>query len=353
MNTSQRALIIGDIHGCWDELRDLLDAAALTSEDRIISVGDMVDRGPASEQVWRFFAEHSQTDAIVGNHEQKCLRWHRGELRPALSQRITRRQHGEAAWAEACAWFATLPRSLDVANVRVVHGFWQPGRSLEEQHPTVLTGTMSGAKRVAKLPRSWYELYDGDRPLVVGHAIYHDDGSPLIWRDRVYGVDTGCVHGMTLTGILVPEMRIVSVPSRGDHWRALRDDHADLRFAGMTPDRLEWDAARSVADALRIQGHDAAAEKAAEIDRMLADAAREEARLLAAVEAAHAAALAALPAGWTDLAPSEQGRLYARAIGATPLKSLLHRRRQTGAVDLRGSWKRPAAFLRFAATITE
>ena len=41
-----RTLIIGDIHGCYDELRDLLEVAAVAADDVVVSVGDLVDRGP-------------------------------------------------------------------------------------------------------------------------------------------------------------------------------------------------------------------------------------------------------------------------------------------------------------------
>ena len=221
----ERTLVIGDIHGCFEELLDLIALAGLGERDRIVSVGDMVDRGPHSLEVWRFFKEHPSALAIRGNHEQKCLRWHRGELEPALSQRICRAQHGEAAWAEAMDYFATLPRWIDLEEALVVHGFWHPGQLLQEQHPSVLTGTMSGARRVSRLGRPWYELYDGPKPLIVGHLIY-DGPRPLVWQDRVYGLDTGCVHGQRLTGLLLPDFEIVSVPARANHWSKIKQQWA-------------------------------------------------------------------------------------------------------------------------------
>jgi len=71
-----RTLIIGDIHGCIDELRALCDQVG---PDRIVSVGDMVDRGPDSEATWRFFAEDERASAIVGAKRrfQGSLPWRR------------------------------------------------------------------------------------------------------------------------------------------------------------------------------------------------------------------------------------------------------------------------------------
>ena len=50
MNT----LVIGDIHGCYDELQTLLDKAGLSSGDKIVAVGDIVDRGPETPEVLGF-----------------------------------------------------------------------------------------------------------------------------------------------------------------------------------------------------------------------------------------------------------------------------------------------------------
>jgi len=332
-----RTLIIGDIHGCIDELKELVDRVG---PDRVVSVGDMVDRGPDSPAVWRFFAEREDADAVLGNHEQKCLRWHRGELPPALSQRITRKQHGtEAAWAEACAWFASLPRWIELDDVLVVHGFWQPGLSVEEQHPSVITGTMSGEKRVDRLDRPWYELYDGDKPLVVGHAIY-DEANPLVHEDRVFGLDAGCVHGLRLTGLVVPDFQLVSVPARADHWTAVKAEHPDLRFAGVAPVKLEWAAARKLLPILR--GNPLGAAKAAELGRLLADADAAAVRLLTQVEAEHAAAEAKLEPGY-------DGSAYAQAIRGSRIARLLHVRRTQGFTreDLEAKWRRPAGLVAY------
>ena len=45
----------------------------------------------------------------------------------------------------------------------------------------------------------------------------------MVWRDRVFGLDTGACHGHTLTGLLLPERRLISVPARADHWAYVRD----------------------------------------------------------------------------------------------------------------------------------
>ncbi|MBV6452010.1 MAG: Bis(5'-nucleosyl)-tetraphosphatase, symmetrical [Anaerolineales bacterium] len=53
-----QTLVVGDIHGCFDEFQALLDKAGLTDDDSIVSVGDCVDRGPDTPVVLRFFQEN-------------------------------------------------------------------------------------------------------------------------------------------------------------------------------------------------------------------------------------------------------------------------------------------------------
>ena len=77
-------LIVGDIHGCWVEFQELLDKAGLADGDRVIAVGDFVDRGPSTPRVLDFFRGQPNTRAIQGNHERKHVRSARGEVKAAL-----------------------------------------------------------------------------------------------------------------------------------------------------------------------------------------------------------------------------------------------------------------------------
>jgi serine/threonine protein phosphatase 1 len=221
-------LVVGDIHGCYFELLDLLERAGLGDDEEVLAVGDVVDRGPDNRRVLDFFRQRPRASSILGNHERKHLRAARGELEPAPSQRITREQLG-ADYPACLAFLATFPRHRELPEALVVHGFWEPGVPLERQRDTVVIGTMSGEQHLTKrYDRPWYELYDGPTPLVVGHRDYRGDGQPLVHRDRVFAIDTGCVHGGRLTGLLLPQFRLVSVPARADHWEQTRRAFAHL-----------------------------------------------------------------------------------------------------------------------------
>ena len=71
MDTPNRTIVIGDLHGCQDEALELLDSLAVTVNDRVIFAGDLVDRGPKRRECVELAMRHS---CILGNHEEKHLR---------------------------------------------------------------------------------------------------------------------------------------------------------------------------------------------------------------------------------------------------------------------------------------
>src|SRR5262249_2922963 len=141
---------------------------------------------------------------LMGNHERKHVRSFRGETAAAASQRITRRQVGEDAYPALVGYLDALPRSLELPEAVLVHGFFEPGVPREAQRETVVVGTLSGEAYLGRTyDRPWYELYDGPKPIVVGHRDYLGTGQPFVYRDRVFGIDTGCYRGGALTGLLL------------------------------------------------------------------------------------------------------------------------------------------------------
>jgi len=222
------SLIVGDIHGCWDEFQALLDLAALGSDDHIISVGDLVDRGPHSPRVLRFFRDTPNASSIMGNHERKHVRAEQGETNLAQSQLITGLQFGDD-YGAALDYMRTLPAFLELPEVDLVHGFFEPGVPIAEQRDAVLIGATSGETYLTeKLDRPWYTLYDRVKPLIVGHRNYLGITEPLLYppeSPRVYALDTSCVYGGALTGLILPDFRLISVPSRANYWADLQHEY--------------------------------------------------------------------------------------------------------------------------------
>ena len=288
-------LVVGDIHGCWIEFKELLDQAGLSNGDEIIALGDFVDRGPDSPRVLDFFQTQPNARAIQGNHERKQIRSSRGEVKAALSQRITRQQLG-TDYANALTFFESLPLYLEYPEANIVHGYWEPGLSIHAQRETVLAGTMGGEKHLREnYDRPWYELYDGDKPIIVGHHNYLRNHQPFVYRDRVFGIDTSCCHGSALTAIILPDFRFVSVPRRADYWREMRKAYKPRQ-----PERelVIWDEDDQVVLAL-MHNH----------------ALREHAKIVAQLRQQIA---------YDALSPHEQGKVYAKFIGRMPQSFLLH-----------------------------
>ncbi len=233
-----KTLIIGDIHGCHAELLDLLDLAAIGDDDLVVSVGDLVDRGPDPGAVLDYFRTRTNSLAICGNHERKHVR---GVL--SYSQQVTKLQLG-ARYDDHVQWMASLPYHWEREDVRVVHWGLYPGVPLESVPEDVRAGTASGDTKLRERfgDRPWYDFYEDDKPVAFGHAVV--GAEPLVLHGRIFGLDTGACHGGRLTGLLLPSMQLVSVPARADHWARVRDEWQapvlrTLGWATMTFEQIE------------------------------------------------------------------------------------------------------------------
>jgi serine/threonine protein phosphatase 1 len=213
---ARRLVIVGDVHGCFAERLELLEKVQLQPEDLLISVGDLVDRGPESPEVVRFFRDRPGTIVLMGNHERKHAR-----AVFSYAQEITRLQFGER-YGEAVAWMSALPYFYEDARVRVVHAALVPGIPLAEQRLEILAGTTSGERELAlAIPEGpWHAHYRDDKPVVFGHHVVGRE--PMVRDGKVFGLDTGACHGWTLTALSVPDFTLTSVPARADHWAAAK-----------------------------------------------------------------------------------------------------------------------------------
>lgn len=299
-----RILVIGDIHGCYVELQDLLKKADLASEDRIIALGDIVDRGPESPKVFDFFRTQPDASSLMGNYERKHIRSFRGELQPALSQRITRHQL-EDGYPEAVAWMECLPLYLELPEAVLVHGYLETGIPLEAQRENVLCGTMGGDHYLrSTYDRPWYELWDDEKPVIVGHMDYLRTGEPFIYQDHIFGLDTGCAHGRFLTGLILPDFRLISVASRGDHWSALRNQYRMEKSKQAAEIRTKIDFS---------EPWDEDSERG--LDLIMAFVRTESERLLAELEKTP---------GFHQLTSRHQAKTYADLVSEFPADALFH-----------------------------
>ena len=224
---SVRTLIVGDLHGCREELEDLLDESGWERGDQLVAVGDLVAKGPDSQGVIRLLQDIGGR-AVRGNHDQHCLRWwdakRSGEPLPKLrpSHQAVAEVLEESDWI----WLAGRPLWLELPehDALVVHAGLLPALPLEEQDPYDLMNMRSilddgTASRSYEEGTPWAALWPGPRLVVFGH----DAVRGLQTRRHAIGLDTGCVYGGWLTGLWLPERDLVSVPARAAYTEPGKD----------------------------------------------------------------------------------------------------------------------------------
>lgn len=236
--------IIGDVHGCADELEELLRrlgyvAAEVCKEGpfvnrpvythpqgrKAIFVGDLVDRGPRILDVVAIV--HNMTKAgsalcVPGNHDMKLVRKLRGR-----DVQIT---HGlEKSLAEIAALPESIRESVTQAVVEfldslvshyvfdggklvVAHAGMKEemqGRGSAKVRDFALYGETTGETDEFGLPvrHNWAAEYRGQAHVVYGHTPVPEPE----WLNRTINIDTGCVFGGKLTALRYPELELVSV----------------------------------------------------------------------------------------------------------------------------------------------
>lgn len=236
-----KRLIIGDIHGCYRELLDLLDRAGLAQDDEIIAIGDIIDRGPDSAEVYDFFRRHPGARTIMGNHESKHLSIAVGELRANFSQLVTRSQIGVEQYAAFCDYLGSFPAYLELPDALLVHAFLEPGRPLEEQKPSLMIGRLSGKRYIETYYGSeWYRQISLEKPLIVGHRDYSESCQPFVYRDKFFGLDTGACRGGCLAGLILPDFQLITVPSRADYAPVMRQRYGDILIEHTSDSAVYW-----------------------------------------------------------------------------------------------------------------
>ncbi len=211
----KRTIVIGDLHGCYEEALDLLDAVAAAASDRIVFVGDLVDRGPKPRECVELAMRH---ECVLGNHEEKHLAERHRRDDALLPDHLRTRRELSASHYE---YFARLPTHLLLPEygAAVIHAGALPGKPVAAQDPYHLLHAQCVAPPAkksywpSKAPSThtfWARHWKGPERVIFGHTVID---RPLVTEHAV-GIDTGCVYGHALTAVVLPDWKIVSVPSR-------------------------------------------------------------------------------------------------------------------------------------------
>jgi len=206
-----RTIVIGDIHGCFDELIDLLDLVNLRADDRIVAVGDLIVKGPKDSDVLDRFIDDKRFSSVIGNHDRVLRQHWRGE-----PVRLTQAQKNTAAElasnrARYFSFLRSLPYMIELGDHLVVHAGVRPGVPLAEQMASDLTTLRTmGADPSQRKGTPWYDVYSGEKIVLFGHWPAADPRR----ADRAIGLDTGCVYGGRLSAYIVESNEFASVPAR-------------------------------------------------------------------------------------------------------------------------------------------
>lgn len=213
---SHRVVIVGDVHGCLDELRDLLSLVCLDREkDRLIFVGDVINKGPYSYEVLKWIAHDLRAEVVLGNHELKFLKGVNQDVNlPPLLTKLKHQMEEEKALEIWMKWMKGCPFFIEDEDFLVVHAGFLPGQKLESTPVHILVGIRTCDEKGEKInsPEAspWHHFYKGKKLVVFGH--WAQQG--LFIRKRVIGLDSGCVYGKKLSALILPERRILSVPAQ-------------------------------------------------------------------------------------------------------------------------------------------
>ena len=260
---NNNVLIIGDVHGCFTELQDLIQKAIVEENGgdnfaAIILVGDLCNKGPDSVKVIQYVREQPNWFAVRGNHDNGALRAMLGDTQQLQKNtyqwvRDNGQEGKELITDLDVEWMANLPYTITIPpsffslnqqdevinDTIIVHAGLNPSLiDIQQQNQNEMITMrnvqrkadpynhtdeymVTNAKEDSKTIFPWASQWKGPQRVIFGHdakrglQIYYYDENYKQKKDiLVAGLDTGAVYGNKLTGIILPSQKLVSVPSK-------------------------------------------------------------------------------------------------------------------------------------------
>ena len=262
--------VIGDVHGCHDELVELLAELGYERRDggsfegppgrKVVFLGDLVDRGPDPVGVLRLamgMARDGVALCVPGNHDAKLLMALRGrnvQRSHGLAETMAKLDAGPPEFRREVADFLDSLVShyvLDGGRLVVAHAGMPEryaGRSSGRVRSFALYGETTGDLDDAGLPEriDWARDYRGEAVVAYGHTPVPDAAWPVTAVNHTINLDTGCCFGGKLSALRWPEMEVVGVAARRQYAEPARpiaapppdDDDGLLDLADVTGKRF-------------------------------------------------------------------------------------------------------------------
>lgn len=211
-----RTIAIGDIHGCYDELKQLIDDLKKDgyydpAADKLVFLGDYVDRGDKSREVVKYIREMQSNNnnviALKGNHEDMLVDYYNGMdwswLSNGYNSTIDSYNGNYEELFSDMRWMNNLPLYYEDDYFIYVHAGIDTNKKMIDQKPNVLLWT----REDFILDEKKY-----DKRVIFGHTptlLLDGSTKPYITKGNNIDIDTGCVYGGRLTGIILDDGVIV------------------------------------------------------------------------------------------------------------------------------------------------
>ena len=203
----RRVIVVGDIHGCYDEFMLLLRKCRYTEEDVVVSVGDVADRGPKSRETLEWFRDARRAYVAEGNHCNKARRhWSGRRVKVSHGLDRTIEQCADMDHAALAAWMAQWPQIIRVPDIGglpayVVHAGVDGRRPIGRQkvEDCLYARRIGGRNYFDESAEWWYSTLDGSYIVISGHAV-HDDPRPA---PCAHTIDGGACHGGKLRALVL------------------------------------------------------------------------------------------------------------------------------------------------------
>jgi serine/threonine protein phosphatase 1 len=206
----EKIYIIGDIHGCLDALKRVIEKIHWRPEsDKLIFLGDYIDRGEESKGVVQLILELTKASPLVeclmGNHEWMFLNFLSGlDIKPFLMNggETTLASYGTngdiVIPPDHVTFFKGLQSWIELDDYFVVHAGFRPGINVQQQ----------SIEDVIWIREAFiYSDYDFGKKVIFGHTPFPE---PLLMGNKI-GLDTGIVYGNRLTCLELPAFKFHSV----------------------------------------------------------------------------------------------------------------------------------------------
>ncbi len=235
MEVKKRTIFVGDIHGCIDEFEELLEKLSYdASNDRLILLGDLLDRGPDSVAVVKK-ARAMNLECVMGNHDYKFMKWYRSQ--GSRADVYDRKDYYNQLSDEDIQYIANMPTYIELEDVIAVHAGLKPGILLSNQKKddmmylryTDASRKFISLKTINKVGKEaagamfWTEFWYCPKSVVYGHNVHSFD-EPLIEEKApgvtCYGLDTGCCFGGKLTALIWETKEIVQVQAKKVYYQS-------------------------------------------------------------------------------------------------------------------------------------